>query len=273
MLEVHDLTADIGSQVELSAGQMIGGEFGATLRDLLDRRGILLFRNVHLGDQQLRLFARSIGRMREDVENGVLKVSFDETVSPLHFEYFAGTLFWHIDGTYEDMPPRASILTPTALSPTGGETEFANTYAAYDHLPTARKAQLDELMVVHSMEAAMSKAVANPSKERKEAWDTYPVRTHPLVWRHRNGRKSLILSSSCDHVVGMDRDESDELLEELLQWATQPRFIYQHRWQIGDVVIWDNTGTMHRVREYDPASGRRLHRVTLLGEEPFGQAA
>ncbi len=91
----------------------------------------------------------------------------------------------------------------------------------------------------------------------------------PLVWKHRSGRKSLVLGCTARHVVDMDFRKSVELLVRLRDWATRPEFVYRHSWSQGDLVIWDNTGTMHRATPYDPQSGRLLHRTKLEGEEPF----
>ncbi|MBS3961451.1 MAG: TauD/TfdA family dioxygenase, partial [Sandarakinorhabdus sp.] len=91
----------------------------------------------------------------------------------------------------------------------------------------------------------------------------------PLVWKHRSGRKSLVLGCTARHVVGVDHRRSAELLVKLREWATQPQFSYRHKWSVGDLVIWDNTGTLHRATPYDPASGRMLHRTKLEGEEAF----
>jgi alpha-ketoglutarate-dependent taurine dioxygenase len=91
----------------------------------------------------------------------------------------------------------------------------------------------------------------------------------PLVWKHRSGRKSLVIGATARHVVDMDFKKSAELLVQLRDWATKPQFVYRHRWSVGDLVIWDNTGTMHRATPYDPKSGRMLHRTKLEGEEAF----
>jgi alpha-ketoglutarate-dependent taurine dioxygenase len=84
-----------------------------------------------------------------------------------------------------------------------------------------------------------------------------------------SGRKSLVLGATASHVEGMEPDESQELLNHLMEQATQPHLVYQHEWQVGDLVIWDNTGTMHRVVPYSADSGRMMHRTTLVGEEPL----
>lgn len=91
----------------------------------------------------------------------------------------------------------------------------------------------------------------------------------PLVWLHRDGRKSLILGSTTEYVVGWGPEESRDLLLRLQDWATRPRFVYQHKWSMGDLVIWDNTGAMHRAVHYEADSGRLMHRTQLEGEEAF----
>ena len=91
----------------------------------------------------------------------------------------------------------------------------------------------------------------------------------PLVWNHRTGRKSLVIGCTARHIVDMDFKKSVELLVQLRDWATKPQFVYRHVWSVGDLVIWDNTGTMHRATPYDPKAGRLLHRTKLEGEEAF----
>ena len=91
----------------------------------------------------------------------------------------------------------------------------------------------------------------------------------PLVWKHLSGRKSLVIGATAYQVRNKDYKESTRLLVKLREWATQPQFVYRHEWTVGDTVIWDNTGTMHRAIAYDPASGRMLHRTKLEGEEAF----
>jgi alpha-ketoglutarate-dependent taurine dioxygenase len=123
------------------------------------------------------------------------------------------------------------------------------------------------------MEAAVRPAFGNPTEDQLQAWRNYPTRIHPLVWHHRSGRKSLALSSTVSHVIDMDRAQSEALLHRLMAFATKREYVYQHHWQMNDVLMWNNTGTLHRVLPFDKACGRRLQRVTLLGEEPLADAA
>ena len=119
--------------------------------------------------------------------------------------------------------------------------------------------------MVHAIPTADIKAI--------ERWMSYPDRVHPLVWHHKSGRNSLALSTSCSHIVGMHPAESHDLLTRLFAHVTQDQYRYRHDWRPNDLLMWDNTGTMHRATPYDPKVGRLLHRFTLNGEEPIGAAA
>jgi alpha-ketoglutarate-dependent taurine dioxygenase len=96
-----------------------------------------------------------------------------------------------------------------------------------------------------------------------------PARSHPLVWTHKSGRKSLVIGSTAAYVEGLEAPDSMDLLVRLRDWATQPQFVYRHEWSTGDLVMWDNTGTLHRAIPYSPDSGRLMHRTILQGEEPI----
>ena len=151
----------------------------------------------------------------------------------------------------------------------GGETEFASTYAAYDDLTDAEKSQCEDLRVLHSLEASQRLVYPDPTPEQLAGWRSKPDKEHPLVWQHRSGRRSLVIGVSASHVVGMDLAEGKALLDDLLERSTAPERVYRHEWTVGDLVIWDNTGVMHRVHPYDPTSGREMHRTTMSGDEPI----
>jgi alpha-ketoglutarate-dependent taurine dioxygenase len=273
-LTTVDLEPRIGSEIRTDKATLLGGGAAAEIRELLVRRGVVIARDVGFTDEEQRAFTRALGDLRlgtvkKEGEEGLMKVTFDTKENPEYAAFFPGTFFWHMDGTYDATPPFATVLSPRVLSPTGGQTEFANNYAAYEGLPEAEKARLESLRVVHTMQASMLPAIPDASPETFELWYSYPARTHPLVWRHRSGRRSLVLSTSASHIVGMHPAESHALLQRLMAWATQPQYVYRHTWRMGDLLIWDNTGTMHRVLPYDLSCGRRLHRFTLNGEEPI----
>jgi len=271
-LTTIDLKPRVGSQIDTDRATLLSGSVAAKIRALLVQRGVVIVRGVEMNDAQQRAFTRTLGDLRlgtvkKEGEEGLMKVTFDKKENPAYAEFFPGTFFWHMDGTYEEIPPFATVLTPRVLSPSGGQTEFANNYAAFEDLPESEKAFLEKLQVVHTMQASQLPATPGATVEQFALWHSYPVRTHPLVWTHKSGRKSLVLSTSASHVAGMHPVESHALLQRLMSWATQPQYVYQHSWQMNDLLIWDNTGTMHRVLPYHMECGRRLHRFTLNGEE------
>jgi alpha-ketoglutarate-dependent taurine dioxygenase len=120
---------------------------------------------------------------------------------------------------------------------------------------------------VHTIEASQRSANPDPSPEQVAMWRSRPAKEHPLIWRHRSGRRSLVIGATADHVVGMDADESRALLDELLERATTPDRVHRHEWSVGDLVIWDNRGVLHRACRYDETSPRDMHRTTLSGDE------
>lgn len=285
-LPTVELTTHTGSEIKIAKDTLLSGAHAAEIRALLTQRGILLIRGVGLDDDELRALSRQLGDLRlggakrgadgatlREGEEGVLKVSLDEKVNPDYARFLIGNHLWHMDGTYEEVPPFATLFTPYRLSKTGGDTMFASTYAAYADLPDEEKAVLDGLRVVHTMQAALFPAKRDCTPEEFAVWSSYPQRSHPLVWHHRSGRKSLALSTSAAYVEGMHPAESHDLLQRLMAHATQEKYTYRHKWQLGDLVIWDNTGLMHRVLPFDRESGREFHRCTLNGEEPITAAA
>jgi alpha-ketoglutarate-dependent taurine dioxygenase len=182
-------------------------------------------------------------------------------------EYFRGNIQWHIDGTMDVMPAKATVLTAHRISPDGGETEFASTYAAYDELTDDEKERFANLRVFHSFAAVQRGVYPDPTPEQLAEWDRRGGKEHPLVWTHASGRRSLVLGATADHIVGMDIEEGRALLASLLERATRPDHVFQHIWSVGDTVMWDNTGTVHRAMPYDPATRREMHRTTIVGDE------
>ncbi|MGB8364594.1 MAG: TauD/TfdA dioxygenase family protein [Rhizomicrobium sp.] len=263
-----DISHRIGTRIETDKETLLSGTRAAEIRELLELRGVLVFPQINLTDAEQLQFSRTLGDIVEQGEKGIYKVTLDSRITPTA-EYLRGTVLWHVDGFSDDVPARGSILSARKLSLVGGQTEFANTYAAYDDLPEERKRELEKLHVVHTMEATQRDVYPNPSAAMRAAWASYPPKVHPLVWTHRSGRKSLLLGSGADWVEGMDREKGRALLAELHAWATQRKFVYRHEWHVGDMVIWDNCGVMHRVEPYPDDSGRMMHRTTLVGEEPI----
>jgi len=263
-----DLTPRIGSEIRADLATLMSGSKAQEIRRLLEERGVAAFREINLSDEQQVAFTKTLGQIVDEGENNIYKITMDPAENA-QAEYLKGAFYWHIDGTMSDVPILASIMSSRRLSPTGGQTEFSNTYAAYDDLPESEKKALEKLKVVHMLEVTQRYVNPEPTYAELRAWQKLLPRTLPLVWKHRSGRKSLVLGSTASHVEEMDLREGWALLTRLREWATQPQFVYRHEWKLGDLVIWDNTGTMHRALPYPLDSGRLMHRTKLHGEEPF----
>lgn len=248
---------------------LLRGSHSQDIRELLERRGVIFFRGLDMDDQQQVSFAKTIGNIVDsEGENGIYKVSLDRDVNA-RAKYLQGSLFWHVDGSLQPYPNFAALLRAVKLAEIGGETEFCNTYAAYEALPHEGKIAIDSLRVVHSAERSQYYVTPEMSYEEICFWQKSPSKVCPLVWTHRSGRKSLLVGATADYIVDYPVEKSRALLAKLRDWCTQPQFVYRHEWQLGDLLIWSNTGTMHRALPYAADSGRLMHRTILAGEEPL----
>jgi len=236
--------------------------------EALKWRGVLLIRGANLDDEAQLAFSRKLGEVVAPGGKEIFKVSLDPAVNPAA-EYLKGTFHWHIDGTTDEIPIKATTLTARHVAMVGGGTEFASTYAAYENLPEQDRKRYEELRVVHSFEAAQRRAKPDPTDADLALWRALPTHESALVWKRRDGRRSLVIGATADHIVGMDVAEGRALLEDLLSWSTQERFRYTHEWQVGDLVMWDNTAMLHRALHYEASSERTLHRTTIVGDEAF----
>lgn len=267
--DIIDCTPLIGSEIRTDVDTLLSGREAATIRATLERRGVVYFRGLQITDEQQVAIAKTLGAIvANEGQGGIYKISLDSSVNQ-RAEYLKGSLFWHFDGSLQPYPNLAALLRAVKLSETGGETEFCNTYAAYEDLPSDDKAAIADLRVVHSAERSQYYVNPEMSYEEVTFWQKSPTKSCPLVWTHKSGRKSLLLGATADYVIGWPVEESRALLARLRDWATQPQYVYRHGWQIGDLLIWSNTGTMHRALPYPTDSGRLMHRTILAGEEPL----
>lgn len=276
-VSIEPLTDTVGARVHGVDPERLAGDpdLVAEVVEALGRHGVLLFRDLHLPPEAQVAFCAQVGEVDQDATGdplpGIMRVTLDRSKNA-SAPYLKGTFFWHIDGCTpagDECPQMATVLTALAVDEIGGETEFASTYAAYDALSDEEQQRMAGLQVVHTLEASQRLAFPDPSDKLVAAWRTRKESVHPLVWTHRDGRRSLVLGASADHVVGMDRDESRALLDDLLARSTTPERVYTHRWQVGDTVMWDNRGVLHRALPYGSDSPRDMLRTTILGDEPI----
>jgi taurine dioxygenase len=177
---------------------------------------------------------------------------------------------WHTDDSFMREPCSLTMLYGVVVPSTGGDTQFTNMYEAYADLPAEMKARIDGLQVIHKYSASrkLSRITTRPAEEMA----AMPEATHPLVRTHPDtGRKSLYLNPNrMEEIAGLERAESDRLLDELITHSTQTKYQYRHLWRQGDIVIWDNRCTMHKANADYPDGERRLmHRVIVAGTAPY----
>jgi alpha-ketoglutarate-dependent taurine dioxygenase len=278
VLTINKLTDSVGAEVlGVDSDRLAGDEsLGAAVLDALEDNGVLVFPGLGLNPEAQVAFCRRLGEIDHSSDGhhpvaGIYPVTLDKKKNA-SADYLRATFDWHIDGCtpIEDaFPQMATVLSAKQVAESGGETEFANSYAAYDVLSDAEKQQYASMRVVHSLEASQRRVTPDPSPEVLAKWRSRRTHIHPLVWTHRSGRRSLVLGASADYMVGMDRDEGTALLADLLDRATVPDRVYSHTWSVGDTVIWDNRGVLHRAAPYDPDSAREMLRTTVLGDEPI----
>jgi alpha-ketoglutarate-dependent taurine dioxygenase len=274
---VEPISETIGAEVtgvtasDLATDDALASRLGRALAE----HGVLVFRDLHLDPEAQVAFCRKLGDVDESPGHhpvaGIYRVTLDRSRNS-SAEYLQGTFDWHIDGCtplHGEPPQMAAMLSATAIAEHGGETELVSTYAAYDDLTATEQQTVSALRVLHTMAASQRRQYPNPTDDQLARWSARPTSEHPLVWKHRDGRRSLVLGTSCDHVLGMEPEDGRTLLDQLVQRATRPERVYRHVWSVGDTLLWDNRGVLHRATRYGADSGREMLRTTVLGDEPI----
>ncbi|MEB3048183.1 TauD/TfdA family dioxygenase [Mycolicibacter sp. MYC123] len=278
LLTINKLTSSVGAEVLGVDPERLAADehLGAAVLQALESNGVLVFRGLRIDPRAQVAFCGRLGGVDYSSDGhhevaGIYPVTLDRSKNS-SASYLRATFDWHIDGctpTGDEYPQKATVLSAVQVAERGGETEFASSYAAYDVLTDDEKRRYGALRVVHSLEASQRQVTPDPSPEELARWRARPTHEHPLVWTHRDGRRSLVLGASADYVVGMELDAGRALLDELLTRATVADRVYRHHWSVGDTVIWDNRGVLHRAAPYDPDSPREMLRTTVLGDEPI----
>jgi alpha-ketoglutarate-dependent 2,4-dichlorophenoxyacetate dioxygenase len=261
--------------------QAHGLETLAEIRGGMDEYAVLVFRDQKFVDEEHLEFAQrldgelhtklgssalvknrfgneALGDISNLDENGDIMTSDNRRRA-----YSLGNRLWHTDASFQDPPGRYSMLHAKVIPPAGADTEYADMRAAYDALPDDAKARLEGLRVHHSI--AYSRQTLGFEFSADEE-DKLKGAIHPLVRTiPRSKRRALYLASHASRILDWPVPEGRLLLRDLIEHATQPQFVYRHRWSVGDVVIWDNRCTMHRATPFEDSRYRReLRRVTTL---------
>ena len=271
----------IGLEIaDLDLSATMSADTISTILDALDRRLVLVIRGQKLSDAGLIAFSSRLGELdppgpnpygepfnREYPQINVIS-NVIENGRPIG-NLGAGEAAWHADMTYVEIPPKAAVLFALEIpAEGGGDTWFADMFAAYEALPPDLKAQIAGRVAVHD---ASRNSAGMLRKGYAEVTDVRETRgaIHPLARKdQRTGRMALFLGRRQNsYVVGMPVQQSEQLLDRLWSHATQPQFTMRHRWRAGDVLIWNNLAVLHRRDSFDAESRRVMHRTQIKGVE------
>jgi alpha-ketoglutarate-dependent 2,4-dichlorophenoxyacetate dioxygenase len=281
----------IGAEVEgidlrepLSAAQ--AGEIHATM----DRHAVLVFHKQPLTNEQHLAFTQALGPLENTARN-TLRAAADFRLPPTFADvsnldgenrpyaqddrrrlFAIGNRLWHSDSSFKAVPAKYSLLRALRIPSKGGNTEFAHMGAAYEALDDETKALIEPLVCEHSQ--LFSREAIGFSEFTPEERERFkPVRQKLVRTLAGTGRKSIYLSSHAGTIVGWPLAEARLLLRDLTEHATQREFVYSHKWQVDDLVIWDNRQTMHRGRPYPASEARDVRRTTISGDGPTVEQA
>lgn len=281
-LSIRKLHPAIGAEVRgLDLSEPVDEGTVAAVRAAWLEHHVLVFPGQDISDEQHVAFSRNFSDLEmfpQATNRGstvpeiflVSNVDENDNILPVQSEparYISLIQYWHTDSAYRPIPSLGAILHGLEVPEEGGETLFANLFAAYDALPAEKQAELALLRSKCSFEYSRTLKDLPPMKPEELA--AVPPVEHPMVRVHEDGRKSLYISPPyMECIVGLSHDDSQALIAELTEFATQDRFVYRHKWSPHDILMWDNRSTMHIVTPYDSANKRRvMHRTSLVGTE------
>lgn len=250
----------------------------------MDEFGVLVFHGQHFSDDTQLAFSRNFGelelatgdltfgRERRRLEAHVNDISnLDDDNQVLTRDnrrrlFSLGNRLWHSNSSFKAVPAKYSLLSARVIPSAGGNTEFADMRGAWDELDAEMQALCEPLVCEHSQ--LFSRATLGFSDFTDDERRRFAPVQQRLVRRHPvTGRKSLFLASHAGAIVGWPVPEARAFLRELMEHATQHKFVYAHMWRQWDLVMWDNRVTMHRARPYDHTQVRDMHRTTVACEQ------
>ncbi|WP_043661153.1 TauD/TfdA dioxygenase family protein [Nocardia thailandica] len=276
MIELLPVTEKIGTEVRglTSIDDISDADFDRIYQAWIDTT-ILVIRGVDMTPGQQVAFTRRFGDIytytrskfaHEEHEEILILSNIARDGKPIGSAY-SGRV-WHTDGHYLEQPPAGSMLYAREVPPVGGDTFYANMFAAYEALPEEMRRRIEDLQVVISrVQSRPYNYPDRPAPTPAEIEEWVDV-AQPMVRVHEvNGRKALYAGGNVPwRIVGMPLRQSLPLITYIQEFAIQPAFTYRHRWQPGDIVLWDNRSAMHRATYYDDRAHRRLmHRTTVAG--------
>ena len=281
-LKIRKLEKHIGVEVQgVDIASPIDADTFEQLRGALCEYAVLVFHDQEITDKQHVAFSEGFGTLEMTMPNdpigdggpiGVIS-NLDENGDIIPPEdsrtlYTVANTLWHSDGSFKRVPLRGSLLYAKVVPPEGGETEFASLTAAYAALPDQTKSDIENLIAEHSIAHSREQIAPNLMDEAFQT-DTPPVNQRLVRTIPETGKKALLVGSYTTRIHGLPIEEGKALLKELLEWSTQPQFVYRHEWRVNDLVVYDNRCCLHRGRSWDRGKYKRvLHRTTLAGDGP-----
>jgi len=281
-ISIRKLDAALGAEIDgVDASRPLPQAHIDAIEAAWRERLVVVFRGQDLSDPQLIAFSKNFGELDPPGPN-----PYGEPFNKAHPELNVisnviengkpmgnlgdGEAVWHADMTYVEVPPKAAMLHALEVPPaeSGGNTYFANMFAAYEILPADLKKTADGRIAVHDASRNSAGILRKGYKEVTDVRETVGAH-HPLVRTDpRTGRKALFLGRRPSaYVLGLDVADSEALLDALWAHATQPRFAMRHEWKIGDLVMWNNLSVLHRRDPFDPKTRRVMHRSQIKGNE------
>jgi len=241
---------------------------------------LILFRDVDLPPATQVAFARAFGEIQIHVMNQYQKypefpeiymlTNADRDGKPTGKHPDKGTLHWHTDGSWRERTGQATMMYSEIVPPTGGETEFADMYAAYDNLSPEMKKGIEGKRAIHNLDFSRTRRHGEDPMTAEQKAKVPPI-AHPIVRTHpETGRKAIFLGDHAQEIEGMGFDESRVLIDELNELITPQSQVYTHVWSPRECMVWDNRCTLHRATGFDEVNRVRvMRRCTINGDRPF----
>ncbi|MEL6985460.1 MAG: TauD/TfdA family dioxygenase [Actinomycetota bacterium] len=285
-LRFEPLDAPLGAQVlgfdPSASAEPIDATAVAALGQALVDHSVLVFRGAAISPADLVALGRAFGQLEILPEPEKRHPDHPEIFNLTNVRpdgdvverdepqavFLRGTERWHTDSSFRAVPSLCTMLYAVEVPDSGGETEFADMYRAFDELPGDLRVEVTDRRLIHSYAYSRANNPGELEPMSDEELAQFPPVSHPLVRQHPDGRCSLYLGGHVAAMDGVDDPEGRERIDAVLAHATQERFVYQHRWQANDLVVWDNRSTLHRLRPYDIAGTPRvMRRITVAGND------
>lgn len=281
--DVTPLSPALGGEIRgITLEQAVAPDLFARVHEAFLEHQVLLFRGVELPPATQVAFARRFGEVQVHVMNQYhgfaehpeiyLLTNKGPDGKPNGRHPDKGTCYWHTDGSWRPRTGQATLMYAEVVPAEGGETHFADMYGAWDALSDEWKTRIADLRAVHNLDFSRTRRHGEDPMTEAQKAEVPPV-GHPIVRRHpETGRRCLFLGDHAESIEGMAYDEGRALIEELNALAIRDHLVYRHRWQVGDVMVWDNRCIQHRATPFDPVKALRvMRRCTILGEAPAAE--